>query len=564
LEKSETEEVKRIKREFYGVVAQLPPHRSGALAQCGFCEWCRFFPDRKRLRYSAVARASASLHLHAKKVHADKFPSIATQIRGERVRLGIRRAEMRGVKIGRPRLMIDLGKLNKLAARMSLREIAGTLGCSKTYVGKKLRMAGLSTFTQNNLRAFHNTGNLGRGETKMILWRRHKTSCAAAAECRCRKEQKRECHCCRCPIWADGYFGASRIRKSLDTGDWSKAQRSAEDIQASWEKSGSPAFSKREPVLIETACEDFLANARARGLREDSTVYKYRLLFAQLKAFARDKGLRFLTELDLPGLRKFRACWTNENFSAQKKLESLRTFFRFAQSNGWIAENAAVKLESPKTRRPQVLPFTREEMVRIFSACDAYGDNYGKTGQENSRRLRALVLLLRYSGLRIGDVVSLPRERIAHGKLFLYTAKTGTPVQCPLPDAVIQSLDAVRGTSENYFFWTGGSKLKSAVGDWQRSLKKLFVLAGVSGGHPHRFRHTFAVELLLAGVPIERVSVLLGHSSTRITEKHYSAWVRARQEQLEADVRQSWALESGLLSLQPGTQRARGKTELVN
>ena len=396
----------------------------------------------------------------------------------------------------------------------------------------------------------------------MVLCRRHKAGCAG---CRCRREKKRECHCCRCPIWADGYFGTSRLRQSLDTGDWARAERKRAEIEASWQERGLPASpAEREPVSIAAACEDFLSDARARGMEEDSTVYKYRLLFEQMKAFTRDNGLRFLRELDLPTLRKFRASWTNKNFSAQKKLESLRTFFRFAQANGWIVENPAAKLDRQKTRCPQVLPFTREEWLCILAACDAYGDNYGRTGQENARRLRALVLLLRYSGLRIGDVVSLPREQIADGKLFLYTAKTGTPVWCPLPDAVIQALEAVRGTSEKYFFWTGQGKIKSAVGDWQRSLKKLFALAKVSGGHPHRFRHTFAVELLLARVPIERVSVLLGHSSTRIAEKHYSAWVRARQEQLEADLRASWALESGLLSLEPGTYRARGKTELVN
>jgi integrase len=54
------------------------------------------------------------------------------------------------------------------------------------------------------------------------------------------------------------------------------------------------------------------------------------------------------------------------------------------------------------------------------------------------------------------------------------------------------------------------------------------------------FRDTFAVELLLSGVPIDQVSILLGHSSVKITEKHYSPWVKARQEQLEASVRQSW------------------------
>ena len=38
---------------------------------------------------------------------------------------------------------------------------------------------------------------------------------------------------------------------------------------------------------------------------------------------------------------------------------------------------------------------------------------------------------------------------------------------------------------------------------------------------------------------MERVSVLLGHSSIKVTEKHYSPWVRARQEQLEADVKRT-------------------------
>jgi integrase len=62
-----------------------------------------------------------------------------------------------------------------------------------------------------------------------------------------------------------------------------------------------------------------------------------------------------------------------------------------------------------------------------------------------------------------------------------------------------------------------------------------------NGGDPHRFRDTFAVELLMAVIPLERVSFLLGHSSLRITEKHYSPWIHARQEQLEADLERSWA-----------------------
>jgi len=168
----------------------------------------------------------------------------------------------------------------------------------------------------------------------------------------------------------------------------------------------------------------------------------------------------------------------------------------------------------------------------ILKACDGYPD------KANAIRLRALVLLLRYSGLRIRDAVTLPRNRVQGDKLFLFTAKTGTPVYCPLPLVVMNALNAIPDST--YYFWTGLSKPKSAVGDWQRSLKRLFELGGVPDAHAHRFRDTFSVELLLAGVPIERVSILLGHQSVRITEKHYAPWVKARQEQLEADIRRTW------------------------
>lgn len=98
-----------------------------------------------------------------------------------------------------------------------------------------------------------------------------------------------------------------------------------------------------------------------------------------------------------------------------------------------------------------------------------------------------------------------------------------------------------------YFFWSGNGLPKSAVADWQRSYRRLFELVGIKRAdgslkrcHPQMFRDTFAVEMLLAGVPLEQVSMLLGHKSIKVTEKHYAPWVRARQEQLELSVQRAW------------------------
>jgi len=106
--------------------------------------------------------------------------------------------------------------------------------------------------------------------------------------------------------------------------------------------------------------------------------------------------------------------------------------------------------------------------------------------------MRAFVLLLRYTGLRIRDVVCLKRSALKNGKLFLRTQKTGVPVLLPLPPFVLEALEQCPAVDEKYFFWSGNGLPKSAVADWQRSFRKLLKLAGVEG-HPHMMRDTFSI-----------------------------------------------------------------------
>ena len=383
----------------------------------------------------------------------------------------------------------------------------------------------------------------------LTTYRRHRKGCEHRGE-------GRKYRRCRCPIWVDGFLAGQEIRKSLGIADWQKAQ----DKIRQWEAMESETETGAEPMAIKEAGERFLADAKARKLHE-STVYKYKLLFKQLGDFAQKRGFRYLNELDLQALDDFRSEWKDGPRSSLKKLERLRAFLRFSERRKWIDANPAADLKAPKIQNRPTMPFTHAEMVKILAAFPKYAV---RARLMNAQRLKAFVLILRYSGMRIGDAVKMKVDRITGNKLFLYTQKTGVPVYCVLPDFVVRELEAAPRSSEGYFFWTGASKLHSAIGKWQRRLQNLFALAEVQEGHAHRFRDTFAVELLLAGVPLERVSVLLGHQSLRITERHYSPWVRARQEQLEQDLKRVWEQDPIAVMETKGTPEVHNGKRQIN
>jgi integrase/recombinase XerD len=368
------------------------------------------------------------------------------------------------------------------------------------------------------------------GVIMLKAYRRHKLDCS-------HRNEGRAWTRCRCPLWADGTFNGAQVRESLHVRTWDDTQEALEKLQKRLTAPEPEPPSGPLPTTIEQAWTKFLEDAQARNLSE-ATLRKYRYICADIQRFAADRGLRFIAEFSLDELRSWRATWPNRNLSAMKKLELVRCFMRFAHDANWIPGNPAKSLKSPKVIQVQTMPFTKQEFAQILAGIDQLAGISLRT----RRKMHALILLLRFSGLRIRDAVCLSRERIDGDKLFLYTSKAGTPVHLPLPPFVITALDAAAEPHERYYFWTGTCKPQTATGNWQGKLQQLFKSVGVRAGHAHRFRDTFAVELLLTGVPLESVSVLLGHSSIRITERHYSPWVRARQEQLERSVRMTWNL----------------------
>ena len=378
------------------------------------------------------------------------------------------------------------------------------------------------------------------------LYRRHVKSCRFWTG-KSTNGNRRD-HNCRCPVWVDGYLNGVRVNKTLDLRDWTRANAIARD----WEIAGTIQKETRAGMPVGEACNAFMADAEAQRLSKAS-LKKLRVLLTNqrkpemrekhspsLTEFCAETSIHFTSQLLLPELARFRAQWQDGPISGGKKLERLWGVGRFFVDRGWWRENLALKLKRPKVKDTPTMPYTRDEMFALLAACGQYTDWHGHPGQENACRIRAFILFARYSALRVSDAVSCAVDRLSGNRLFLYTQKTGVPVHVPLPPFVVEALEACPRISERYWFWTGVGSKETLAGNWRRTFRRLCEIAGVRGGHPHRFRDTLAVELLLEGVPIERVSILLGHSSVKITERHYAPWVQARQAQLESDLVRAW------------------------
>ena len=138
-------------------------------------------------------------------------------------------------------------------------------------------------------------------------------------------------------------------------------------------------------------------------------------------------------ELDTDALDAFRASRNLKPITSTKELQLLRQFCGFCKDRRWMDDNAAKRIKPPRNIRPNdVEPFSSVEVNEIIRACDLIG----QTAYERLRA-RAMVLALRYTALRLGDVAMLARDRITKDgkrwRIFLRTEKSGKPVFLPIP-----------------------------------------------------------------------------------------------------------------------------------
>jgi integrase/recombinase XerC len=358
-------------------------------------------------------------------------------------------------------------------------------------------------------------------DSMLTIWRRHTNSCP-------HRTRGREVLKCNCPLWAEAWQNGKRVlRQSLGTRDMARARKMAIALE-------SP--DRQMFKTIKDAATAFIDHCNSEGLRY-STVRKYRNSLNHLDAFCDKHGVDAVGELTTDHLDAFRAGRGLKPITSSKELQLLRQFCGFCFDRRWASENVAKRIKPPRNIQPNdVEPFSTAEIAAIIKACDSIG-----RGPYERLRARAMILTLRYTALRIGDVALLSRDRFSREsgrwRIFLRTEKSGKPVFLPIPNEMKEALDRVpvpRGSAADgrFYFWNGVSSERTMKDIADRSLASVFKAALVPKAHAHRFRHTLATELLGRGGSFEDVADILGNSPD-IVRKHYAKWSPARQARID-------------------------------
>lgn len=201
---------------------------------------------------------------------------------------------------------------------------------------------------------------------------------------------------------------------------------------------------------------------------------------------------------------------TNSPNSIKSQRANISAFYSWLFANGHISNNPCLAVESVKVPEEIEKPFSQAEINSIRMACEDIRD-------------RMVVEFLLATGMRVSEFVFLDISDIdfEHRSVHIRHGKGAK-------DRIIY----YNNVCENYLidylddnFITNGKLAKGARGDLTASgvekiLKRLEDKSGVQNIHPHRFRKTFATELIKRGCPIEELKKLLGHTNINTTMRY--------------------------------------------
>lgn len=272
------------------------------------------------------------------------------------------------------------------------------------------------------------------------------------------------------------------------------------------------------PIDLKSAHARFVEYLGSRK-RARATIVAYGKDIEQLTDFLANMGKKTITDVFRDELDAFLKKLEADNYtpkSVSRKINSIKTFFRFLKTNGLVSLDPAIEIEHPKydVKPPRIL--SKLEYRALRDACRGDG------------RTHAIVELFLQTGVRIGELAALTLEDIKESELHVAAQEGHAARNVPLNKAAKEALasyikarDSVttkHPTNAALFITKTGKAL--LIRNIRTAIDRYFRVAGIDGAKVNDLRHTFIAHHLMAGTPITTLSKLVGHKRLSTTEKY--------------------------------------------
>ncbi len=261
---------------------------------------------------------------------------------------------------------------------------------------------------------------------------------------------------------------------------------------------------------MEKLVSEFLDYLKFEKNRSLHTVTNYCRDLHLFKAYARqcDENVSWQT-VDADLIRSWMETMMDEGGSAtsiNRRLSSLRSFFRFAVSRGRMVKNPACRLKGPKKGKPLPQYLQEQEIDRLLD--DEYWD-----GSFADVRSRAIILTFYSTGIRLSELTGLDDSSVDFRarKLKVLGKRNkerivpfGTELANALNDYIKKRNEFVCPVSAALFVTDKGARMQNwqVERDVKRNLSKVTTMKKRS---PHVLRHSFATAMLNNGAGLEGI-----------------------------------------------------------
>jgi site-specific recombinase XerD len=277
-----------------------------------------------------------------------------------------------------------------------------------------------------------------------------------------------------------------------------------------------------EPVSFETALEKFLKHLEQES-RSSATRIAYASDLEQLKNHLQSRRITQATTVLPEHLKEYVDYLFSQNYTAKsisRKINSLKTFFRYLYREKLTVDNPALDLPHPKyeIKPPRVLSPEEYKNLRDASRLDI--------------RIAAIIELLLQTGMRISELANLRVADVKKNELTINPLENNPARTIPIgksASAAIQNYLAIRPNVKDDHLFVTKTGHPLLIRNIRTSIDRYFKKGGLKDVKVNDLRHTFIAHQLKNGVDPEVIHKHVGHKRLSSTQK-YLEYLEIKEE----------------------------------